>query len=493
MRKFWAILILPFILLSGLSNAQSVRSINISQQININTSKSTQRDKPDIKNANYSFYDQKTASDTIIASDTRKKRGHAQIVQSDSDIAQIKINTDSIASNTHRDWRHDGWNHYGYATFYLSVFAFIVSCIALFYSKKTFLSQEKTEKHTSNIPKEVQIGILDDLPRHFYRNLVCTLALYRLYKSKENNPTGVKPIKYPSESNVRKLQTIPDDIFVRTDIPNNNTKENPYSNIHRIKLQFRNYNIEVEVAANHLSRKEISEESLEQDFDNLFFKPFFLVKSIYDFEKALAPSSTNFLVSQTIMTILSTHFENLAKPSNFKLLFESEAKKFLNFSDNADYIKSKSAKGSIERSIDEILNYGKVEKGKNKSNKKQNNEINYNYIPNTKNLIEAEIPREYVKSCLKNDRARVFLEGNNNVPGILSITDEEGFKNFCICFEFIDNKKDEILKANELYGFLSQYINYLRIDTWEFRTLFNFILTIDAAIETDRIGMVEYS
>ena len=47
--------------------------------------------------------------------------------------------------------------------------------------------------------------------------------------------------------------------------------------------------------------------------------------------------------------------------------------------------------------------------------------------------------------------------------------------------------------AYDLYSHMKPYFDYLLEETWDFHILLKYILTIDAIIEIDRIGMVNYA
>ena len=60
---------------------------------------------------------------------------------------------------------------------------------------------------------------------------------------------------------------------------------------------------------------------------------------------------------------------------------------------------------------------------------------------------------------------------------------------FFIGAGFITEKK----KSNELFDQIAPYLRYLQKKKWDTATLIKYILTIDSAIETDRIGMINYN
>ncbi len=173
-----------------------------------------------------------------------------------------------IEKNTYVDFYKDGWT--------------LFAIIGLAFSVVTYWAQRKTEKHTKNVSVTSQIGKLNDLPRHFYRNLVCTMAMILKYQNKSNKK-GKHYKRYPSESNMLKLQTLPEDFYLDIDAMNDDI----FKLMHEQKLLLRNYNLEVDVASMHFARKDITEDSLINDIDNVLFKPMFLISKIFKLRKAL--------------------------------------------------------------------------------------------------------------------------------------------------------------------------------------------------------------
>ena len=198
----------------------------------------------------------------------------------------------------------DGFN-------FLGVIGFFLGLASLYFAKVTFEAQKQTALHTSNAPKSAQMGKLKDLPRHFYRNLVCTCSQIFLFNDKSNKDSSGRRICYPSESNVMKLQTLPDDIILPIDAGNAEV----YKSMHELRLLFRNYSQEVAVAAEHLSRANITDKSLYQDFDNLLFKPMFLTYKTFDFESCLdgkdSGSHKVFLYDRARTAMVREHFAKL--------------------------------------------------------------------------------------------------------------------------------------------------------------------------------------
>ena len=350
-----------------------------------------------------------------------------------------------IKGNTDKDNLRDGWNFYGFVAFVISFISLIVAVI-------TFFAQRNTEKHTKNAPLSVQRGRLADLPRHFYRNIVCTGAIIFNYLHPDNGKSAGRK-RYPSESNLLKLQTFPDDVFLPVDVD-----ESSYRVIHELKLLFRNYNMEVKVASDHLSRKHLTDESLVQDFDNLLFKPFFLTRSTFKYQRILSPKMSH-QNAYAVDTIINEHFSKLMRPDNFSILLIPENNAFLKQMLDSGFALIKNTldiKGAIGRSI--------------KDEKCADNSFAGVWI-NRKDFIGD-----------RNDLQK-FING-------LTADKEKFIEWFDANYEVKDPRAT--LTAEVLYESMKPYLDYLSSKKWDFETLFYYMFAVDVAIETDRIGMVNY-
>lgn len=203
-----------------------------------------------------------TTSDTISSQgqvDYLKGIYDIQKEQHDSEYALMS----KIEENTYTDFVKDGWT--------------LFAIIGLAFSIITYCAQRKTEKHTKKVSVSSQIGALKDLPRHLYRNLVCTLAMMLKYHATANrNGKGFK--KYPSESNMLKLMTPLEDFFLDVDA----TDDVIFRHMKEQEKLVRNYNMEINVASTHFANKHITDESIVGDIDNILFKPMYLTSRIYE-------------------------------------------------------------------------------------------------------------------------------------------------------------------------------------------------------------------
>ena len=128
----------------------------------------------------------------------------------------------------------------------------------------------QTQGNTQRISLQAQKGLLEDLVRHLYRNLVVTYAI----KSKMKH-FGYNNV-YPSEEHLIKLKVPIHNIHLEAFY----SDDMHYKKINELYLQLRNYNEEIEVSLKHFCDSQMSEKVKERDFGTLIFKPGFLAKNI---------------------------------------------------------------------------------------------------------------------------------------------------------------------------------------------------------------------
>lgn len=155
----------------------------------------------------------------------------------------------------------------------------VLALFSLLYTFRSYVSQSQTESNTRNVPIKDQINKFRDMTRHEYRNLVVVLTTAMKFFADNNAKDGMRKA-YPSESHILKLQVAPEDFVL--DI-------NPQmaATVSEMRLLLRNYNIEINVACNHLSRPAINDDAVNRDYDNLIFKPLFLVRNACNMEAQL--------------------------------------------------------------------------------------------------------------------------------------------------------------------------------------------------------------
>lgn len=196
----------------------------------------------------------------------------SQQVMLDS-IGKICIYTSETAGNT-------ALCEYDWIALSVAILALVTSFVAMVYAKKTFKSQENTEKYTletqgntQRISIDSQKGLMIDLVRHLYRNLVVTYAV----KTKLEH-LGYEKC-YPSEEHLLKLKVPIENIHLDAFYD----KKELYTEVNKLYLLLRNYNTEIDVALRHFPRREIDVAIKKHDLDTLMFKPEYLVEKIMEF------------------------------------------------------------------------------------------------------------------------------------------------------------------------------------------------------------------
>ena len=193
-----------------------------------------------------------------------------QIETPNSVLQNICSHAEQTATNT-------TLGNYDWSTLGIAIAALVTSFIAMMYTIFTYKAQQLTEMHsaqtqgnTQRISLQAQKGLLEDLVRHLYRNLVVTYAI----KSKMKH-FGYNNV-YPSEEHLIKLKVPIHNIHLEAFY----SDDMHYKKINELYLQLRNYNEEIEVSLKHFCDSQMSEKVKERDFGTLIFKPGFLAKNI---------------------------------------------------------------------------------------------------------------------------------------------------------------------------------------------------------------------
>ena len=188
-------------------------------------------------------------------------------------ISSICTHTSETAANT-------ALCEYDWITLAIAILALITSFVAMIYARKTFKSQDRTEKHTlatqgntQRISLKSQKGLMIDLVRHLYRNLVVTYAIQTKLEHYGYDKY------YPSEEHLLKLKVPVENIHLDAFY----NKEELYTEVNKLYLLLRNYNTEIDVALRHFPRQEIDVVIKKHDLGTLMFKPGYLVENIMKF------------------------------------------------------------------------------------------------------------------------------------------------------------------------------------------------------------------
>lgn len=186
-------------------------------------------------------------------------------------------------------------------TFISIIIAAMSLYIAIFSLKYTKLGYKASKKTANNVQRasfNVQKGQFDDLIRHLYRNLVCTLAFtQKIVENRdpkqtqkfkpfleESNTEKQEKYQYPSEEHLLKLKVLPEDVLHLESYNNDFTI---YTKMHELKLLLRNYDIEIETAMRHLKENAQDETMIMDNLDTLTFKPLFLIYQIVEVTRLL--------------------------------------------------------------------------------------------------------------------------------------------------------------------------------------------------------------
>lgn len=370
----------------------------------------------------------------------------------------------------------------------LGVIGFFLGLASLYFAKVTFDAQRQTELHTTNAPKSAQIGKLKDLSRHFYRNLVCTCAMTLKYLDNSNKNNGIR-INYPSESNVLKLKTLPDEIIYDID-----EEEKSYAIRHEFKLLLRNFNTEVDVASEHFSRINISDDAISQDIDNIIFKQLFLLCRSYDILLSLDKVSFPEAVADSLHIILKEHFTKLKenKIIDKENQFMCHVNRILNDTNKLNKFKeSIDPKGSLYKSYDIIPRLmADYYSDKNRYGEKRDfDEILFaeETDKNGKKKIEIIVDRQKFVDSIRNegnDKSRMLADF---IDKISSITEFEKFRE--VFYNEGLGEKDYKNVYEDIYG----YFKFISQDKWMFRDLLLVIVTMDCTLETKKVGMVNFT
>jgi hypothetical protein len=344
----------------------------------------------------------------------------------------------------------------------------LIAIISLIFGFFTFWYQQQTERHTKNVSVSSQLGVLKDLPRHFYRNLVCTVAMLFKYRHQDNKNTDDSYKAYPSEVNILKLQTLPEEFILSIDT----SDDKIFDEMHEQKLLLKNYNLEVSIASNHFARKAIKEKSLMNDFDNLLFKPIFLISKLCNLYIMLAgkgwfssKATPEDYVNESLCTFAMEHFA--------KWDFEKVKKGFQNelykeiYSENSLVISS-----SIERSLNQLLklvdnekslqfiNVEETENGQKKYFINQGKFVSY-FMKSKADVIEKNRKGRLVNEVLQSDDVDFLMETND-------------------------------LTGKDYESAIRSYLEFWTKEEWEVKDWLYNMLKMDAVLELPIIGMIEH-
>ncbi len=387
--------------------------------------------------------------------------------ESPSDIGMMA----KIEGNTRQHPLRDGWNLYGWI-------AFAIALASAFIAMITLREQSKTEKHTQKAPKDAQLGVLKDLPRHFYRNLACTCAAHYKFRSQTTRK------KYPSEANILKLTTLPDEFI----LPIDSSSDMEYKKMHEEKLLFKNYNLEIEVAAKHFALQSISDDSLANDYDNLLFNPLFLTTRMLELQDLIARDGKSGSINGVVYAIyafVKEHFEKV----NFKAFIENkndEVRLLEAIINDSDFAKRIGVKDdSISRSIKMLLKYKKSDPDVvNFLTRKRVDDDEFSGTGEV--LLDSEGGFiEFFNKQYSLESVNGSTKGLDSFRKVLKVQNEDDFSK-------VFNGGESTANTSNAYKALSFYFTFMNKKNWDVNELLLTMLKIDSVLEMSKIGMIEY-
>lgn len=195
-------------------------------------------------------------------------------------ISKICVHASSIADNT-------SFGTIDAISFVIAILALISGLVALLYSHLTYVSQKKTEKHTettqgntARITLLSQKGLLVDMVRHLYRNLVVTYAI-----NTKLEHYGYEKC-YPSEEHLIKLKSPIENIHLDAFYSN----EELYKKMNHLYLLLRNYNTEIDISLRHFPQNGLDINVKKRDMATLMYKPGLLVENIKSVLELMCPN-----------------------------------------------------------------------------------------------------------------------------------------------------------------------------------------------------------
>lgn len=213
------------------------------------------------------------------------------------DVITAKVDSvhTQIKSDAEKSWC---WQDIDVSNVQIAFWGLIVGIIGCIIGYLGYRASKRTADNVVRASFNVQKGQFDDLIRHLYRNLVCTLAFTQKivenrnpkqtqdFKPFSENPNSDEQEKYqyPSEEHLLKLKVLPEDVLHLESYNNDFTI---YTKMHELKLLLRNYDIEIDTAMTHLKENAQDKTMIMGNLDTLTFKPLFLISKIVGVVKSL--------------------------------------------------------------------------------------------------------------------------------------------------------------------------------------------------------------
>ena len=159
-------------------------------------------------------------------------------------------------------------------TIFLTIAGLVIAFISYKFTKLGY------EAYVMRASLNVLEGQFNDLIRHLYRNLVCTLAFSQKILESASDETEEEEKKigqYPSEEHLLKLKILSEDAL---HLEKYNNDPEIYQKMHELKLLFRNYDVEIDTTLMHLKNRNMKLDEVKNDLDTLVYKPLHLIEAI---------------------------------------------------------------------------------------------------------------------------------------------------------------------------------------------------------------------
>lgn len=389
---------------------------------------------------------------TLTSAQTNKKESNPTntIDSTTYNLNQIYTNTEVIKKNTEPGTAKKTLE-VSRKNYWIAIIALVVSVWTLGISKKTLKYQKLSVRLVSS---KIMEASLQDLIRHLYRNLVCSVAMALLFKH-SNNKVGYDFKSYPSETNMQKLKSDPELYIFNLDT---SSVEGMRAG-REMRILLRNYNVEVEVAIDHLSQKNIDHHIFDSDFDNLLFKPLFLISKINGLWQNLNANNKDFF-KLAIQIIVEEHLNKIGIFARYKVIaYHRDLLVAINDDKTFDLYTKKEGqdKNSVERGMESLLLLG------------EDGELKYT-------LRDTISISKIMAKWSKDGNAYKLLTEIRN-------------------FETTDKMFEElgITKENKLRNVLAPYFEMLHSNKpVDVERLLTYMIKIDAILEMPKIGMISY-
>lgn len=338
--------------------------------------------------------------DSIATLQTQLAQAHDTIA---TDTQSIGIIRDYVSRLAH-DGGFDLWDW----------LAILIAFISLVIAWLMAVWQKRTERNTMKITKEGQIGLLVDYVRHFYTNLVVVASV-------SEKLDGRYATHYPSQEHFRKLTV---DLEVLHPEAFFHSKEK-YELVHKLLVLLRNYNIEVDVAEEHICSPELLAEAKERDFNTLLFKPNLFCKSFLNCIRELSdksyPFSERFYRKYPALVRFMRKITFRSSPRRPKYIYDDYLRQI-----RQSIIKEAIGRTQFNEDFSAIEDQAEIERRKIEAIRREANEIKNYYSPPSCYFAELLFP---------DDRELFFNLINHNIHTEINANNGQGYpKIFIIPF-----------------------------------------------------------